>query len=45
VQFPGLALFGIILAVLAYRTGRLTPSIGAHAAFNAVAVLSAVSLR
>ena len=45
VQFPGLALFGMILAVLAYRTGRLTPGIGAHAAFNAIAVLSAVSLR
>jgi hypothetical protein len=45
VQFPGLALFGVILGIVAYRTGRLTAGIGAHAAFNAVAVLSVVSLR
>jgi membrane protease YdiL (CAAX protease family) len=45
VQFPGLAVFGVVLGVLAYRTGRLTPGIGAHAAFNAVAVLSVISLR
>jgi membrane protease YdiL (CAAX protease family) len=37
-QFFGLALFGVLLAVLAIRTGRLGPGIVAHAAFNAVAV-------
>jgi membrane protease YdiL (CAAX protease family) len=45
IQFAGLAAFGVVLAVLAWRTGRLTPGIGAHAAFNAVAVLSVVHLR
>lgn len=45
VQFAGLALFGVVLALLAWRTGRLAPGIGAHAAFNAVAVLTVVHLR
>jgi len=45
VQFAGLAAFGVVLAMLAWRTGRLTPGIGAHAAFNTVAVLSVVHLR
>ena len=45
VQFAGLAVFGVVLALLAWRTGRLTPGIGAHAAFNAVAVLSVVHVR
>jgi membrane protease YdiL (CAAX protease family) len=45
VQFAGLAAFGVILALLAWRTGRLTPGIGAHAAFNMAAVLSVVHLR
>jgi uncharacterized protein len=40
VQFAGLAAFGVILGVLAWRTGRLAPGIAAHASFNAVAVLS-----
>lgn len=44
-QFAGLAAFGVVLGVLAWRTGRLTPGIGAHAAFNAVAVLSVVHVR
>lgn len=44
-QFAGLAAFGVVLAVLAWRAGRLTIGIGAHAAFNAVAVLSVVHLR
>jgi membrane protease YdiL (CAAX protease family) len=39
-QFAGLAVFGAILGVLAWRTGRLAPGIAAHAAFNAAAVLS-----
>ncbi len=45
VQFAGLAAFGVVLGVLAWRTGRLTPGIGAHAAFNAAAVISVVHLR
>lgn len=39
-QFFGLALFGVLLGVLAIRTNRLGPGIVAHAAFNAVAVVS-----
>jgi membrane protease YdiL (CAAX protease family) len=45
VQFGGLAVFGAVLAVLAWRTGRLTPGIWAHAAFNLAAVISVVHLR
>lgn len=37
-QLPGLAMVGVVLAVLAIRTRRLGPSIMTHAAFNAVAV-------
>jgi hypothetical protein len=44
-QFAGLAAFGVVLGILAWRSGRLTPGIGAHAAFNTVAVLSVVHLR
>ena len=40
VQFPGLALFGLVAATLVVRTGRLGTSIIAHAAFNAVTVVS-----
>jgi hypothetical protein len=40
VQFAGLAVFGVILGLLAWRTGRLGPGIAAHAGFNAVAVFS-----
>ncbi|MBV9661156.1 MAG: CPBP family intramembrane metalloprotease [Acidimicrobiales bacterium] len=39
VQFAGLAVFGVVLGLLAWVTGRLGPSIGAHMAFNAVAVI------
>ena len=39
-QFIGLAGIGIVLSLLAYRTGRLGPSIFAHAAFNLVAVIA-----
>ena len=42
VQFPGLFLFGVVLAVLSLRTGRLGASIAAHVAFNAVAVIGLV---
>lgn len=40
VQLAGLALFGTVLSVIAYRTGRLGPCIFAHAAFNAFAVIA-----
>ncbi|MEY2467883.1 MAG: protease family protein [Actinomycetota bacterium] len=38
VTLPGLAAFGIVLAWLAHRSGRLGPGILAHAAFNAATV-------
>jgi uncharacterized protein len=44
-QIAGLAAFGVILALLAWRTGRLAPGIAAHAAFNAAAVLTVVHPR
>lgn len=37
---PGLALFGIALSWLAHRSGRLGPSIVAHASFNLVTVIA-----
>jgi membrane protease YdiL (CAAX protease family) len=45
VQFAGLAVFGVVLGVLAWRFGRLGPSVAAHAAFNAAAVVSIVHLH
>jgi membrane protease YdiL (CAAX protease family) len=39
-QLPALVLFGVVLALLAKRTGRLGPGIVAHATFNAVTVLT-----
>ena len=39
---PGAFAFGVVLAVLALRTGRLGASIAAHVAFNAVAVIGLV---
>lgn len=44
-QFAGLAAVGVVFAILAWVTGRLAPSIGAHMAFNAAAVITAVHLR
>jgi membrane protease YdiL (CAAX protease family) len=44
VQFAGLAVFGVVLGTLAWRTGRLAPSIAAHMAFNAAAVISLVHI-
>ena len=38
VTLPGLALFGILLAWLSHRSGRLGPNLIAHAAFNAATV-------
>lgn len=45
VQFAGLALLGVVLAVLVKRTGRLTPSVITHVSFNAVAMISLVAQR
>ena len=42
VQFLGLAGFGAVLGVLAWRTGRLGPGMAAHASFNAVAIIAIV---
>ncbi len=39
VQLAGLALFGVVLSVIAYRTGRLGACMFAHAAFNGFAVV------
>ncbi len=40
VTLPGLAGFGVVLAWLAHRSGRLGPNILAHAAFNTVTVIA-----
>jgi membrane protease YdiL (CAAX protease family) len=45
IQFLGLAGFGVVLALLAWRTGRLGPGIVAHAAFNAVAIIAIARSR
>jgi len=45
VQFAGLAFFGIVLAVVSYRTGRLGMNMVAHASFNLVAVLAILGQR
>lgn len=42
-ELLGLAAFGIVLSVLAYRLGRLGPGIIAHATFNLIAIV-AISL-
>lgn len=39
IQFPALALAGLLFAVLAVRSGRLGPAIAAHAGFNAATVV------
>ncbi len=41
-QFPALLVFGIILGVLAWKSGRIGPSIWAHVGFNVVAAASLV---
>jgi membrane protease YdiL (CAAX protease family) len=38
-QLPGLALFGMALAFISYRTGRLGMNMVAHASFNATAIV------
>ncbi len=44
-QLPALILFGLVLALLAHRTGRLGPAIVAHATFNAITVISLTVTR
>jgi uncharacterized protein len=41
-QLLGLAIFGVILSVVSYRTGRLGMNMVAHATFNLLAVAAAV---
>jgi uncharacterized protein len=45
VQLAGLALFGMVLAGISYRTGRLGMNFVSHASFNLVAVISILSQR
>jgi membrane protease YdiL (CAAX protease family) len=45
VQLAGLALFGVALAAISYRTGRLGMNMVAHATFNLVAILAILSQR
>ena len=44
-QFAGLALVGVVLALLVVRTQRLAPSFLTHASFNAVALAALFSQR
>ena len=43
VQFAGLAITGSLLAVIRTREGRIAPSIFAHAGFNSIALIVALS--
>jgi uncharacterized protein len=43
VQLAGLAFFGVVLAAVSYRTGRLGMNIVAHATFNLVAIVAILS--
>jgi len=45
VEFPGLALVGIVLAGIYVRTRRIVPCILTHAAFNGVAIVVLISQR
>jgi uncharacterized protein len=42
-QFPALAVFGVVVGILAERYGRLGPAIFAHMVFNIAAVIALVS--
>lgn len=44
-QFVGLAAFGMVLAVVSYRTGRLGMNVVSHASFNLVAVIAVAASR
>jgi membrane protease YdiL (CAAX protease family) len=43
IQLAGLAAFGMVLATISYRTGRLGMNFLAHATFNGVAILALVA--
>jgi uncharacterized protein len=43
ITFVGLTAFGVVLAYLTHRTGRLAPAIFAHMAFNMVTVILMVT--
>jgi membrane protease YdiL (CAAX protease family) len=45
VQLAGLALFGMALATVSYRTGRLGMNMVSHATFNLVAILAILGQR
>lgn len=45
VQLAGLATFGMVLAFVSYKTGRLGMNMVSHASFNAVAVVAILSSR
>jgi hypothetical protein len=45
VQFAGLALLGVVLALLVYRTKRLVPSFLTHASFNSTALVALIAHR
>jgi membrane protease YdiL (CAAX protease family) len=45
VQLAGLALFGVALAAISYRTGRLGMNMVAHASFNLVAIVAILGQR
>ena len=44
-QLLGLTAFGIVLGLVAWKTGRLGPTVSAHMSFNAAAVLTTVHLH
>jgi membrane protease YdiL (CAAX protease family) len=44
-QFVGLALFGVVLALVVRRTQRLVPSVIMHISFNAVAMVGLIAQR
>ncbi len=44
-QFPALLIIGLVLGWLALRTGRLGPSIWAHAAFNGAATVTLLTVE
>jgi hypothetical protein len=45
VQLAGLALFGVVLAAVSYRTARLGMNMVAHGAFNALALVEILQQR
>ena len=45
IQLLGLVAFGVVLGLMAHRTGRLGPGLVAHAAFNATTVVLLAALH